>query len=128
MDLPVADPNILAFASRIEEFYSGLEGLPLDAEVTFENQELRSYFTDPGGFSDYYASVAEQVRSARMRHALAKRVEIVEFRFDAPDRASVEVELHGDHLRGLVPWDVQVARSDTWRQVGGTWYVSPERL
>jgi hypothetical protein len=124
----VDDVEIRAFASRIESFYTGLEGLPLDTALTFEDRALRAYFADPREFSDYYASIAEQVREARMRHAAPKRVEIVEFRFDRPDLARVEVQLRGDHMRGLVPWDVEVLRSDTWRQVGGTWYVTPEKF
>jgi hypothetical protein len=125
---PEPDPVIRAFAERIDSFYAGLEGLPLDAAVTFESRNLRTYFTGPREFSDYYAGIAEQLRTARMRHTAPKRVEIVEFRFEGPDLARVEVELHGDHMRGLVPWDVHVERSDTWRQVDGTWYVTPEKL
>jgi hypothetical protein len=125
---PVHDPLVVAFASRIEEFYGGLVGMPLDSELTFQSRALRSYFVDPGGFSDYYASIANQVRSAHMRNARATSVEIMEFRFEAPDRARVDVEVRGDHMRGLIPWDVSVQRSDTWRQVGGTWYVTPEKL
>lgn len=118
----------VAFAERIQVFYSALENLPLNALITFKSRELRGFFRDERAFSDYYAAMAGELRDASFKNARAKRVEIQEFHFDGPGRAIVDFVMVGDHFRALQFWDRELGRRDTWQQVGGVWLISPQKL
>jgi hypothetical protein len=125
---PVQDPEVLAFASRIEGFYRGLEGVPFDVEMTFEDERLREHFDSKAAFTDYYASLAAQLRAAQFRNTRAERVEIRDFSFETPERARVYVALVGRHLRVLRFWEIETSRSDAWQLLDGRWVLTPERL
>ena len=125
---PVGDPQVLAFANQIEGFYRGLEGLPLDVIMVFEDEELRAHFATPQAFVDYYASLTNQVREAQFRNTRAHRVEIRDFRFENPEQAIVGVVFVGRHLRVLRFWEIETARSDTWQLIDGGWMLTPEKL
>ena len=125
---PVDERDIVAFAERISAFYGRLEKLPLNSLLAFEDAELRSYFEGDREFSDYFASVAAQVREASLRNTKADRVLIREFRFADEDLAEVDITLEGRHKRGLRRGLIELQRTDTWRRVGGTWSLSPDKL
>ena len=125
---PVDERDIVAFAERISAFYGRLEKLPLNSLLAFEDEELRSYFEGDREFSDYFASVAAQVREASLRNTTADRVLIREFRFADEDLAEVDITLEGRHKRGLRRGLIELQRTDTWRRVGGTWSLSPDKL
>ena len=125
---PVDEHGIVAFAERISGFYRQLEKLPLNTLIAFEDPELRSYFEDEREFSDYFASVAAQLREASLRNTRAERVRIREFRFADEDLAEVDITLEGRHKRGLRRGLIELQRTDTWRRVGGTWSLSPDKL
>ena len=124
----VRDPDVLEFAQRIELFYDELEGRSINVFHTFQDPVFRAFFLHEEGFVDYYASLASQLRAAHFRHGRPVRVEIREFRFENPERATVDVTLVGEHLRGLLFWDIRVQRTDTWRRRRSVWVLSPERL
>ncbi len=125
---PVDERDIVAFAERISAFYGRLEKLPLNSLIAFEDPELRSYFEGDREFSDYFASVAAQVREASLRNTTADRVLIREFRFADEDLAEVDITLEGRHKRGLRWGLIELQRTDTWRRVGGIWSLSPDKL
>ncbi len=122
------EPEAVIFARRISAFYSLLEDVPIDAYFTYESRELRSFFENDGAFSDYYASLAGDIRKAAFRNGRAERVQIEEFRFERPGEARVELTLVGRHIRRLRFWERKVQRTDTWRQVEGVWMVTPSKL
>ena len=124
----VADESVLSFARRIESFYRSLEELPIDSLITYEDPKLRTHFRDQTAFADYYASLAHQVRAASFRNGRAERVEVEEFRFEGPELARVEVRVYGRHQRALRFWEIDFARTDTWRRVEGAWVLTPEKL
>ena len=124
----VTDPEVLAFAARIEGFYRALEGVPLDVEMTFDEPGFRSHFRSEAAFIDYYASLASQVRDAQYRNAKALRIEIRDFHFHSSTRARVNVTLVGRHLRILRFWEIERARTDTWQFLEGRWLLTPEKL
>ncbi len=125
---PVYEPDVLEFADRIQGFYGALEGISLDTLMTYQDGRLRAFFDDERDFTDYYAELATSVREATFRNARAKNIEILEFRFDRSDSATVDLILRGDHARGLLFWDTVVSRTDTWRRVDGRWMLKPEQL
>ncbi len=124
----VSEQEITDFAHRIEQFYGALAERSLDTQSTFEDPVLRAFFLGEDEFADYYAAVADEVRKAGFRHGRPLRVEILEFRLEASDRAVVEVTLVGKHERSLRFWEIKIHRTDTWRRVGASWLVSPKRL
>ena len=124
----VDDDGAVAFARRIEAFYSALEDVPVAAIWTYESPELHGYFTGRPAFDDYFASLAMQVRSATLRDGRVERFEITEFRMLDPERAVVELQLIGRHERELRFWEIELPRTDTWQRVRGTWTVRPDRL
>ncbi len=125
---PVDDAEVVAFAERISAFYERLENKRLDSLLTFEDPQLRSFFRGDREFSDYYASLAAQVREASFRNARTDRVVVREFRFEGDSVAYVDLMLVGKHLRALRPWEIQIERTDVWRRVGGIWTLSPDKL
>lgn len=125
---PVSDEEALQFAQRAERFYAALSEVPLDALITFDNKELRSYFPSPSAFADYYSALATEARVSTLRDGEARSVKIREFHFESPDEAVVHFELRGDHDRKLLFWDVEIDRRDLWRRVDGVWLVFPEKL
>ena len=125
---PVSDEDALQFAQRVQRFYAALSEVPLDALVTYDNKDLRSYFESPGAYADYYSALATEAREATLRDGQARSVKIREFRFESPDQAVVDFELRGEHERELLFWDVKIDRSDLWRRVDGVWLVFPEKL
>ena len=125
---PVDERGIVVFAERISAFYGRLENMPLNSLTAFEDPELRSYFDGEREFSDYFASVAAQVREAGLRNTRSERVLIREFRFDDQGVAEVDITLQGRHKRGLRRGMVEVQRTDTWRRVGGIWSLAPDKL
>jgi len=124
----VDEADLLAFAQRIDSFYARLEKLPLDSLITFEDKRLRAYFRGEREFSDYYASLAAQVRRAQFRNSRALRIVVREFRFEGEDIAHVDVTLVGEHIRALRPGDIELRRTDVWRRSGGIWSLSPDKL
>jgi hypothetical protein len=124
----VEDVEAVRFAERIQGFYGALENVPIDSLMTYENRELRAYFENDRAFSDYYASLAGELRDADFRNGRAERVVIDEFRFEGPGEASVDLTLVGRHMRELRFWERKVRRTDRWRQVEGVWLVSPSKL
>ena len=125
---PVDERDIVAFAERISAFYRRLEKLPLNSLIAFEDTELRSFFEDEREFSDYFASVAAQAREASLRNTRADRVLIREFRFSDENLAEVDITLEGRHMRGLRWGLIELQRTDTWRRMGGTWSLTPDKL
>ncbi len=124
----VADPEIGAFAVRISAFYRALERRPLDSAATFDDPRLHAYFATPAEFSDYYASLANQVRDANLRLGRAESVRVREFRFDEPGVARVFVELSGQRGRRVVFKGASLQRTDVWRRRDGVWVLTPEKL
>ncbi len=125
---PVDERDIVAFAERISAFYRRLEKLPLNSLIAFEDTELRSFFEDEREFSDYFSSVAAQAREASLRNTRADRVLIREFRFSDENLAEVDITLEGRHMRGLRRGLIELQRTDTWRRMGGTWSLTPDKL
>lgn len=122
----VGRADVEAFARRIDRFYGSIAQRPLDAYLTFQDPALRGYFGTEQEFSDYYASLANQIRRAHFQRAQAQEVRIEEFRFDAPDEARVDVVLLGRHERALRFWQIEVRRTDRWLHNGQVWVLAPE--
>ncbi|MCS5638495.1 MAG: hypothetical protein NZ990_18420 [Myxococcota bacterium] len=125
---PVQAPDIVAFAEHVDAFYGALEDRAVDTLATYEDERLRRYFAGPREFSDYYASLAAQLRGADFRHARPDATQVREFWFEGPDLAHVEVLIRGYHRRTLRFWEIRVVRVDTWRYDGSTWVLSPGQL
>ncbi|NRA03224.1 MAG: hypothetical protein HRU00_11560 [Myxococcales bacterium] len=125
---PAQDTEIVAFAEHVDGFYLSLEGRAVDTLATYEDERLRGYFAGPREFSDYYASLAAQLRGADFRHARPNATRVREFWFDGPDLAQVEVLIEGSHRRALRFWGIRVVRVDTWRYDGNSWVLSPDQL
>jgi hypothetical protein len=124
----VSEGEVLELVDRLDRFYDTLEGRSLDAVDTYDDARLRAYFRSDQEFSDYYASLASQVRGASFRHARASRVRIRAFQLPDPDTAVVRITLQGQHLRALRFWTLEVDRIDTWRHTASGWIVAPEKL
>ena len=126
--VPVEEPSVLALGERIGSFYALLEGEPLDTQLTYEDQELRTYFREDRDFTDYYAALANTVRREHFRNSIAQRVIIREFRLDGSDLAQVDILLIGQHERVLIFWDLEIEQTDVWRREAGDWFLSPDKL
>ena len=123
-----SEAEIAAFSTRIEKFYKTLEGIPLDALVTYENPDLRACFGSNSAFSDYFSALATAAREAKFRDSMARTVRIREFHFDGPESAIVEVEFRSVHQRALRFWSIGFDRYDEWALKDGVWQIVPAKL
>jgi hypothetical protein len=123
-----SEAEIAAFSTRIEKFYKTLEGIPLDALVTYENPDLRACFGSTPAFSDYFSALATAARQARFRDSVARTVRIREFRFDGPESAIVDIEFRSVHQRVLRFWSIGFERQDEWALKDGVWQIVPAKL
>ena len=127
--IPVSDAEAAAFSERITKFYSALEGVPLDAVVTYESKGLRDCFASPAGFSDYFSALATAARLESFRYTTARSVQIREFNFDTPEDATVLVSFISVNQRALRFWSIHFERLDTWhRGDDGVWRIVPAKL
>ena len=127
--VPVSDAEAAAFSERITRFYSALEGVPLDALVTYENKGLRDCFASPEGFTDYFSALATAARLAAFRYTTARSVQIREFNFETPEDATVDVSFISVNQRTLRFWSIHFDRVDTWhRAEDGVWRIVPAKL
>lgn len=125
----VSDAEAAAFSARIEKFYSALEGVPLDALVTYQSPVLRDCFTSPEAFSDYFSALATAARQEYFRYTTARRVKINEFNFESPQEATVWASFISVNQRALRFWSIQFDRIDTWaRGDDGVWRIVPAKL
>jgi hypothetical protein len=125
----VSDAEAAAFSARIEKFYGTLEGLPLDALVTYENSTLRDCFTSPASFSDYFSALATAARLESFRYTTARHVKIREFNFESADEATVDVSFISVNQRTLRFWSIHFDRVDSWkRNEDGVWRIVPAKL
>jgi hypothetical protein len=113
---------------RAAAFYGALRGRPLDVWVTYDDPNLRSYFASERDFSDWFASLANQVRASNLRYSRPDEVEIREVRFEGAETATVVVVFVGPHEQPLRLRAVEVERADVWRLSDGTWLLAPGRL
>ena len=109
-------------------FYERMARRRLNSIATYSDPGLREFFRSQEAFSDYYASVASQLRTAQMRHTTPLRVEIDEFRFEHAGAALVDVRIVGKHQRGLRFWEIELERTDTWILERGSWVLRPDKL
>ncbi len=123
-----SNDEVQAFSTRIEAFYGGLQDVPLDALVTYENKQLRECFATQGAFSDYFSALATQAREMQFRDTTARKVRILEFDFGAPDQASVDVSFMSVNQREIRFWSIGFDRHDTWKQTDGVWQIVPDKL
>jgi hypothetical protein len=125
---PVSDEEAARFATRVQQFYTMLEGVSLPALMTFENPKLRGYFSSASAYADYYSALATLARQNTLRDGQANSVKVREFRFDSAEQAVVDVIVTGKHERELRFWDIDLERSDIWRRIDGVWVIVPEKL
>ncbi|HKC52485.1 MAG TPA: hypothetical protein VKF60_16980 [Myxococcota bacterium] len=123
-----SNEEVEAFSTRIAAFYGALEEVPLDALVTYENKRLRECFASQGAFSDYFSALATEARELHFRDTTARKVRILEFNFDGPGQAGVDVAFTSVHQREIRFWSIGFMRHDTWKQTDGVWQIVPEKL
>jgi hypothetical protein len=127
--VPVSDAEAAAFSERIQRFYGALEGVPLDALVTYQNSVLQDCFTSPSAFSDYFSALATAARLENFRYSTARRVQVREFNFVSPDEALVDVSFTSVNQRALRFWSIGFDHTDTWqRSEDGVWRIVPAKL
>lgn len=127
--VPVSDAEAAAFSERITRFYRALEGVPLDALVTYDNKELRDCFASSAGFTDYFSALATAARLEQFRYTTARGVQIREFNFETPEDATVWVTFISVNQRTLRFWSISFDRLDAWhRGEDGVWRIVPAKL
>ena len=123
------DPEVaLALRRRLEGFYLRLAHRRFDALETYGDAIMRDHFQELGLFFDYYAELAQDLAGAHFDKSRPESVEVLEFLFDAPDRARVRVRFRGADGRPLRPGSQELIRTDRWERVAGTWWIRPGRL
>ncbi len=95
---------------------------------TFNDPALRGYFETEERFFDYYADLSQGLELGHFEKSRPDRARVLEFVFDAPDRARVRVELQGEDGRPLRPDGTELTRVDRWERSASGWFIAPEKL
>lgn len=135
---PQADPSygveiargdaVLDFHLRAASFYARLAYRRFNVIGTYRDEFLREFFRTEGAFSDYYADFAQDLEDAHFDRNRPQSLDLVEFAFEGPGEASVQVRIAGEDGRPLRPGGVSYLRQDRWERVGGTWWIVPGKL
>jgi len=126
--IEVPPETALALRRRVEGFYLRLAHRRFDTLETYNDAIMRDHFTSPSLFFDYYADLAQELGRAHFEKSRPERVEVLEFLFDAPDRAQVLVRFQGRDGRPLRPGRRVLLRTDRWQREEGAWFIRPGRL
>jgi len=65
---------------------------------------------------------------ARFERNRPLRLEILEFRLEAPGRAVVSTRIIGEDDLPLRWWQSELPREDRWERSEGTWWLAPGRI
>ena len=118
----------LALRRRVEGFYLRLAHRRFDTLETYNDAIMRDHFRSRDLFFDYYADLAEALNDAHFDKSRPEQVEVLEFLFDAPDRAQVRVRFVGGDRRPLRPGTRVLVRTDRWERAEGRWWVQPGQV
>ena len=116
------------FVARIDSFYQLLPGRRFNTLDTFHDPALRGYFRSEDRFFDYYADLSQGLELAHFAKSRPDLARVVEFVFDASDRARVQVVLRGEDGRPLRPDTTDLIRIDRWEWAEENWWIAPEKL
>jgi hypothetical protein len=120
--------EVREFSARIEAFYGALQDVPLDALVTYQSKQLSECFATQAAFSDYFSALATKARDMHFRDTTARKVRILEFDFDGPEQAGVDLSFTSVHQREIRFWSIGFYQHDTWKRNEGVWQIVPEKL
>jgi hypothetical protein len=124
-EVEVADSaEVAEFHARATEFYRRLEGRRFNSLIAFRDAGLRAYFENEQTFTDYYATVADDLASAHFERSVPTRTQVQEFLVDGPGRARVHVRVVGEDARPFRFWTTSVEREDRWERRSGQWWIT----
>lgn len=125
----VVDSGAVAdFHARTQTFYERLSRRRFNTLATYEDQGLREFFRSQQAFSDWYANVAQGLADAHFEQNRPLAAEVVEFSFEGPGRARVQVVLKGDNGLPLRWWETITVHEDVWERTGDRWWILPGKL
>lgn len=121
----VAPEIALAFQERAEAFYGRLIRRRFNALETFSDRALRARFRTEDAFFDYYAELANVFDEAHFERSRPTEAIVVDFLFDTPTSALVQVRYTGEDDRPLRPNSVSLIQIDRWDQHEDGWWITP---
>lgn len=124
----VSDEAVTSFYLRADAFYSRLIERRFNANMTYQDEELRAFFRTSNEFSDYYASLADGLETAHLERSHPLTAKVQEFVFEGNGRAHVVYRVTGNNGLPLRWWKVKIVRKDYWERIGGQWWLVPAKL
>ena len=116
------------FHGRASGFYGRLAHRRFNTLATFKDRVLREYFRSEGDFADYYADLADGLRTGHFERSTPLGLEVVEFLIDGPGRARVRIRIAGENGLPLRWWETEIEREDRWERRRGRWWIVPGKL
>jgi len=111
-------------------FYDRVSNRRFNSIATFQDPALHEFFQSREAFADYYADLVDRLQRAHFDAIRPTRVRIRSLDVDAddPTRVRMEVRFVGEDGRPLRFWKTDLVRVDQWREIGGRWWIIPEKL
>lgn len=111
-------------------FYERVANRRFNSIATFQDPALHEFFLSSEAFADYYADLVERLETAHFDAVRPERVRIRSLAPDPEDPTRVRIVVHfvGQDGRPLRFWRTDLVRTDQWREVGGRWWIIPEKL
>ncbi len=119
---------VVDFYAQASSFYSRLARRRFNSRATYRDERLRAFFTSEAAFADYYADLAQALVEADFERCRPLRLDVVEFRFDAPGQEWVQVRMVGDDARPLRFGRRTLDREDRWERRDGRWSLVPGKV
>ena len=119
---------VVDFYAQASAFYSRLARRRFNSRATYRDERLRGFFSSESAFADYYADLAQALFAADFERSRPLSLDVVEFSFDAPGRARVQVRMVGDDSRPLRFGQRILDREDRWERQEGRWTLVPGKI
>ena len=124
----VSPETSLSFYLQANVFYARLVQRRFNTLETFNDPVLRDPFRTENRFFDYYADLAQSLRSAHFERSEPIEVAIQGFIFESSERVRVQIRFLGEDNRPLRPNKVSLVRLDQWERADGRWWMTPGKL
>ena len=113
---------------RTSTFYKRLAGRRFNTLASYRDDGLRSFFRTDRAHADFFADFTGALRRANFERNRPLRLEVIEFRLEAPGRAIVSTRIIGENDLPLRWWRSELLREDRWERTEGTWWLAPGRI
>lgn len=116
------------FLPLTEVFYDRIASRRFNSRATFDDPSVRQFFPTVAAYSDYYASLVDELDRGAIRNNQPTRIELLGLSGSGESMLKLQLRFVGRNDLPLRWWNASVLRSDEWRWRDGRWWLVPGKL